>query len=133
MDDLKISHIDSKVVDNIIHMLNKRYGKNSSTVTRGKLHDYLGMTLDFSNKRLAVINMTDYVESVLEEAPTDINGESTTSTTKHLFEINDKPVASDEETADLFHSMTAKLQFLAKRGRPDVQNCFLDYKGEVPQ
>ncbi len=78
--------------------------------------------------------MTDYVESVLKEAPTDMNGESTTPATKHLFEINDKPVALDKETADLFHSMTVKLQFLAKQGRHDIQGAiaFLTTRVKFP-
>ena len=49
VDDLKISHIDPTVVENIIDMLNERYGKETPmTVTRGRVHDYLGMTLEFS-------------------------------------------------------------------------------------
>jgi len=49
VDDLKISHVDSKVNDMILDKLNERYGKEGPlTVTRGKVHEHLGMTLDFS-------------------------------------------------------------------------------------
>ena len=48
VDDLKISHMDPEVVSNIISKLNERYGKEAPlTETRGKIHEYLGMTLDF--------------------------------------------------------------------------------------
>ena len=50
VDDLKISHKKSSVVDNIITSLKEEYGKvGELTVRRGKVHDYLGMKLDFSN------------------------------------------------------------------------------------
>ena len=48
MDDLKISHKKSTVVDSTIASLKKEYGKDGEmTVKRGKLHDYLGMKLNF--------------------------------------------------------------------------------------
>jgi hypothetical protein len=49
VDDLKISHVDQAVLEDLVRMLNEQYGKlNPLTVTRGDVHDYLGMTLDFS-------------------------------------------------------------------------------------
>jgi hypothetical protein len=51
VDDLKISHSDPSVVEALIYLLNKEYGKiNSLVSTRGKVHEYLGMTLDFSEE-----------------------------------------------------------------------------------
>ncbi len=52
VEDLKISHEDSKVIDSIIESLNEEYGKvDEMTVRRGKVHDYLGMILNFSQKK----------------------------------------------------------------------------------
>jgi hypothetical protein len=34
-------------------------------VSRGKMHKYLGMTLDFSTKGEVKISMTDYVKEVI--------------------------------------------------------------------
>ena len=49
VDNLKISHVDSEVVDDIINKLYERYGKEAPMVTkRGKIHDYLGMMLDYN-------------------------------------------------------------------------------------
>ena len=40
MDDLKISHIDSEVVDDILNKLDERYGKEAPMVTtKGKIND----------------------------------------------------------------------------------------------
>ncbi len=67
------------MVCNIINLLHERYRKEAPlTVIRGKVHDYLGMTLDFSKTGKVVIDMIDYVETVLEEAPGDMDGESIT-------------------------------------------------------
>ena len=50
MDDLKILHMDEKVVTDIIQLIDGEFGKEAPiTVTRGKIHDYLGMTLDFTD------------------------------------------------------------------------------------
>ena len=44
VDDLKLSHMDPKVVTNFMAWLEGIYGDLS--ITRGKVHEYLGMTLD---------------------------------------------------------------------------------------
>ena len=45
VDDNKISHVDSRVVTGIIKAIEKRFGKMS--VTRGKVHVFLGMNIEF--------------------------------------------------------------------------------------
>jgi Reverse transcriptase (RNA-dependent DNA polymerase) len=124
VDDLKISHVDEAVVTKILEILNERYGKITPlVVTRGKIHDYLGMTLDFSTDECCVVRMDDYVESVLAEAPTDMDGEAETPAAEHLFTVrNDAPKVS-KEVGDLFHSLTARLLFLSKRARPEIQTA----------
>ncbi len=58
VDDLEISHVDPKVVNHVIGLLNDRYGKEAPlTVTRGKTNDYLGMTIDFAKKGKVTIDM----------------------------------------------------------------------------
>jgi hypothetical protein len=53
VDDLKISHKDSAVVDQIIASLKQEYEftGHQMTVKRGKKHTYLGMDLDFSKTK----------------------------------------------------------------------------------
>ena len=42
VDDLKISHVDTKVVDGVIELVNGEFGKESDiSVSRGKVDDYL--------------------------------------------------------------------------------------------
>ena len=50
MDDLKISHVDGNVNQEILDILQREYGKEALIPhTTGKIHDYLGMTIDYSN------------------------------------------------------------------------------------
>ena len=122
VDDLKISHVDGSVNESVLESLNTRYGKETPlTVTRGNLHDYLGMTLDYSVDGKVAIQMQDYIENMLEDVPRDMDGSAVTPAGMHLFQVNDDAERLDKVTADVFHSITAKILFLCKRGRPDVQ------------
>ena len=49
VDDIKISHVDEQVVDDIITHLNQEFGvRDPLTVSDGQVHDYLGMIFDNS-------------------------------------------------------------------------------------
>jgi hypothetical protein len=92
-------------------------------VTRGKVHDYLGMTLDYSTPGKVMIRMTDYIKKMLAELPSgEMEGEAATPAASHLFEVNSKdPQLLSPDKAELFHHNVARLLFLCKRARPDIQ------------
>jgi hypothetical protein len=51
VDDLKISHVEKKVVTGIIQKLHTKYGKESPlTFKLGKKHYYLDMTIYYSEE-----------------------------------------------------------------------------------
>ena len=79
VDDMKISHADSRVVDTIINILEQEFGKEAPlTICRGKIHDYLGMTLDFSIAGKVQIRMEEYITNMLTELLADMDGMATT-------------------------------------------------------
>ena len=124
VDDLKISHVDPEVVTEMIDLLEEEFGKEAPlTKTRGKVHEYLGMTIDFSEDGKVKFSMIDYVQKMLDSLPEDMGGESITPASNHLFEVNPEAVRLDEATSELFHHNTAKLLFLCKRARPDTQTA----------
>jgi hypothetical protein len=82
-------------------------------VTRGDIHDYLGMTIDYSTEGKVVIRMDDYVENMLAELPENMAGDATTPAAEHLFKVNEDAEALDSGDSELFHSVTAKLLFFA--------------------
>ena len=138
VDDLKISHEDPAVVTDIIRRLNDRYGKITPMIsTRGKVHEYLGMTIDFSDAGKVKITMYDYVDEMISELPTEMIGESATPASSHLFEIredDDDDQLLTPELSEEFHHLTAKTLFLSKRARPDLQTAvaFLTTRVKAP-
>ena len=121
MDDLKISHKNPAVVTKIIDKLNKKYGKiNPLTVSRGKVHDYLGMVLDYRSEKKVKVTMYKFIDQMLKEVPKDMIGMAVSPTTNHLFKINPNPKYLDKDKKELFHHLVAKCLFLCKRARPDI-------------
>jgi hypothetical protein len=70
-----------------------------------------------------VIRMEKYIEETLAMMPADMNGTSITPAAGYLFKVNTDTTKLDKEKAEFFHSTTARLLFLSKRGRPDIQTA----------
>jgi hypothetical protein len=123
MDDLKSSHKDSKVNDQFDKWLQENYGEHGEVaIHRGKIHDYLGMEIDFSEKGKVKIGMTKYVESMLEVFPQKMKSTDTVVTPASDGLFNEgQGKKLNEERADAYHTMVAKALFLCKRARPDIQ------------
>ena len=66
VDDLKLSHIDKKVVGKIIKWMKSLYGQDMS-ISRGNKHDCLGMMLDFSVRLQVEVTIVDYLKGVISE------------------------------------------------------------------
>ena len=122
VDDLKISHVDKEVLEDLLKQLNGAFGKDGPlTIHRGKKHDYLGMWLDFSLDGKVQVQMFDYIDNMLADLPEDMCGMVTSPTADHLFTINDTGRKLTWEQSEMFHHTFAKLLFLCKRARPDIQ------------
>jgi len=67
--------------------------------------------------------MDDYILKMLSELPIHMDSIATTPASNHLFEVNNDPVLLDQATSDMFHTNVAKLLFLSKRARPDIQTA----------
>jgi hypothetical protein len=120
VDDLKISHVDPDVVTSVLELLDGRYGQEivggkraPLTVNRGKIHDYLGMTLDFSEEGVVKIDMRDYVKKVLGEMPEDMDGTATLPAAQYLFQVKEGVKLLDKPKSEFFHATVAKLLFLS--------------------
>jgi hypothetical protein len=122
-DDLKISHADHEVVTSVLNTLSKKFRKDAPmTITRGKIHDYLGMKIDYSDRGKVKITMNEYINDMLNELPRDIDGVAASPASNHLFRTNNKdPTLLSAEEGEMFHHNVAKLLFLCKRVRPDLQ------------
>jgi len=124
MDDLKISHMDKNILENVIKSLEKKFGKESPLVTaRGKVLEYLGMMLDYCIKGKVKMSMYDYVKKIIEEAPDDMTGMAKAPAAGHLFMTNENCQKLSEKKAQGFHHVVAKLLYLCRRMRQDIQTA----------
>ena len=62
INDLMSSHVDKHVNDQFLAWLEEKYGEHGRVkLTRGKIHEFLGMTLDFSAQGKMRVNMSKYM------------------------------------------------------------------------
>ena len=126
VDDIKSSHVDPKVNDKFAEWCEKKYGSlelGHVKVTRGKSHDYLGMTLDCSIPSKLQVDMRYYVDNMINEYPEKIN-KTKAPWNENLFKVNENNPPLSKSEAETFHSFTMKGMFLGKRGRPDTDIAY---------
>ena len=114
--------MDPKVNDDFLEFLNRKYGSVGKVkATRGEVHDYLGMTLDFSDVGEVKIDMRKYVNTMIEEFQEfqPLTKTAVTPAAADLFDVG-AGEELDREQRELFHRLVAKGLFLCKRSRPDI-------------
>jgi hypothetical protein len=115
-------------MDKMIEWLRQEYesifedGSGQMMVSRGKVHKYLGMTLDYTVRGQVKITMIDYVDdeilTAFDKADSKGRGTKTSAASENLFKI-------DEDCEKLqpsmeFHNLVAKTLYATKRARPDT-------------
>ena len=119
VDDNKISHVNSKVVDQIIAEIEKRFGK--MTVKRGKEHVFVGMNISFIGDNKVKLTMKSYLEEAIQAFGEDVSAGAVTPASRNLFVVNNDLPFLETERAEIFHHVVAKLLYVAKRARVDIQ------------
>jgi hypothetical protein len=129
VDDCKISHRKTKVMDSMIEYLRQEYesifedGSGAMTVSRGKIHKYLGMTLDYTVRGQVKITMFDYVDEILtafDKAEPKGGGTKTSAAPDSLFKVNESCQNLKQDKDVEFHNLVAKTFYSTKRARPDT-------------
>jgi hypothetical protein len=122
VDDLKLSHAKSLVVDQFIADMEGEFAKETPlNKSRGKVHDYLGMTLDFSKAGEVMLTMIDYIKIILHDAPKEMRGLAATPATNHLFQVNTvNPILLEKDKADIYVHIVMQLLYPSQRTRPDI-------------
>ena len=125
VDDLCCSHKSQIELDKMMHIINQKFKmeKQELTVTNGNVHDYLGITINFSYPKLVRFTMYDFLEDILSEvdAQGNMSGYAVTPAADKLFEIDENSEDLSVEDADFFHRIVAHFLFAAKQTRPDIQ------------
>jgi hypothetical protein len=125
VDELKSSHKSKSVNDKFEKLLNSMYGKHGRvTATTGKVHNYLGMELDYQKQGELKINMTKYVENMLNDFPVKLGKKDVAKPPAgdNLFNLG-TGAKLDTKRAEIFYTFMAKGLFLCKRARPDIQQA----------
>jgi hypothetical protein len=138
IDDCKISHESSKVIDDTIDWLRVAYeiifedGSGAMKVHCRKVHKYLGMSLDFSHKGQCRVSMYDYVDSILEAFDSAVRRyddgylkvgkrhSKLSAAPDILFVVNEDCKKLSDEVAVAFHTIVAKALYVTKQARPDT-------------
>jgi hypothetical protein len=137
VDDCKISHVNVRVVDYTIDWLRTEYesiftdGSGKMKVARGKVHTYVGMTLDFTESKIVKVTMFAYIDEIVQawdKACSEIKDGCVVSGRKRiataapddLFKVDEDAMKLDQAQAKAFHNLTAKMIYVAKRARPDI-------------
>ncbi|CAJ1944912.1 unnamed protein product [Cylindrotheca closterium] len=116
--------MDPKVNDEFAKWLNMRYGSmKACTIVRGKIHRYLGMTLDFLVKGKLKIRMDDYVKNMLEDFPIKFNKDSKQETPagNDLLEAG-KGKLLNAEYRQIFHTTVARGLYVSNNNNGNI-NC----------
>lgn len=131
---LKCSHIQQSILDDIYEKLNDKYSKKTPLVIHhGKIHDYLGMMIDYSEGGKVKFMMGDYVEGILDEAPADMDGFTVTHAVANLFTVREDAEKLDDKKAKMYHHLTAKSLYLCKQARPNLQTAMAFLTTRVKQ
>jgi hypothetical protein len=129
VDDCKLSHRKTKVMDSMIEYLRQEYesifkdGSGAMTVSRGKIHKYLGMTLDNSVRGQVKITILDYVDEILtdfDKAEPKGGGTNTSAAPDSLFKVDENCEKLKQDKAVEFHSLVANTLYSTKQARPDT-------------
>ena len=115
IDDLLGACVLSEALEDLYELLIKKYKKVK--VTRGKIHPYLGMIMNFQRPGVVTVANPGYISDLVKEY-----GESTpmsTPTDENLFHVRESALLSVSD-AKKFCTFVAKLLYLSKRTRPDI-------------
>ena len=117
VDDLMITCKRNSTINQLIQHLKVKYD-NDLTVTTGDIHSYLGITFDFSVEGQVRLSQKKYVDDLISETGT--TGTVLTPALDNLFVLDHSAEKLNGEDTKAFHTVVAKILYLAKRTRPDL-------------
>jgi hypothetical protein len=98
VDDCKLSHHSSRANDNMIDWLQQEYESifedrsGQMTVSRGRVHKYLRMTLDYTIHGQVNISMLDYINEIIDafdKAEPKGGGTKSSAAPDNLFKVDE--------------------------------------------
>jgi hypothetical protein len=123
VDDPLITSGSKEHAEAVVNSLRDKY--KELKVTNGKVHNYHGMVLDFSNPPSVTIRQTGMVEDIVTKAKLSPNipaakASPTSPCTEQLFNSSSDSPPLTEAAKAAPHSYTAKWLFVGGHGHPDL-------------
>ena len=115
VDDFFIVHNSDRLFSILSATLKHAY---DISFTSGNLHNYLGMLFEYSNESVS-ITMPKYIDDILRENAITTHAPTPASNDLFTIDATSPPLTNKDKLA--FHTTTAKLLYLSKRTRPDIQ------------
>ena len=102
VDYLKMSHIDSNIVSDVISGIDAEYGKIAKmAIMRGKIHRYLGMNINYSLPGKIILSMVEFIGKMLNNIPEKMKGKLATLSACHPFDIVEDTTKLSRTDTDL--------------------------------
>jgi hypothetical protein len=139
VDEYKLSHRTTKVVDSMIDYLRQEYesifedGYGAMTVSRGKIHKYLGMTLYYTIRGQVKITMFNYIDEILttfDKAEPKGGGTKTSEAPDSLFKVDGNCEKLKQDKAVEFHNLYIVLYQASQAGHLH-RNHIPDYESTI--
>ena len=121
VDDLIITSVSMDMINELCGGLKTKYGE--ITRNNGPVHNYLGMVFDLSVPGEVRMTMKGYTNDTIQYA--GIPGKARSPATDGLFETRADSELVPETMRAWFHSVVAKLSYLAKRAKPECLTAVL--------
>jgi hypothetical protein len=112
-------------------------GSGEMTVSRGRVHKYLGMTLDYTVCGQVNISMFDYIDKIInafDKAEHKGGGTKSSAAPDDHFKVNEDCDKLPPEKAVEFHNLVAKTLYATKQARPNTCTAiaFLTMRVQAP-
>jgi hypothetical protein len=117
VDDLLVTCASAGAVKAVLNQLQDIY--KDVKIHEGKIHSYLGMTIDFSVDEEVSISMEGYTDELLRFCDISADDAAASPAGAHLFSITESKSLENSDK-EWFHTVVAKLLFLGKRTRPEL-------------
>lgn len=115
VDDCFISCVIPGILESIVEWFREEF--EDLNVTRGTVHQFTGMTLDYTEPDKLKITMKNQIDNLLEK--TGVKAKAVSPSEDDLFDIDETSQLLTIEQKDKFHSIIASISYIAKRIKPE--------------
>mmetsp|Transcript_26617 Transcript_26617/g.41320 ORF Transcript_26617/g.41320 Transcript_26617/m.41320 type:complete len:590 (+) Transcript_26617:1688-3457(+) len=119
VDDNKISHVEADVVEDVISMIESKFGKMK--ITCGNTHVFLGMTIHFPGDGTVHVDTIAHIREAIEDFGEPIDRSAATPALRSLFDVSGPAEELTPVQQQKFKSIVPKLIWITKGGRPDIK------------